>query len=82
MMTTPSENDPSVSSESEHIIDVAPDLTDEEQATLNRLREAAKRRNQIPPEQRIPITNPEKYSFPVGMDDQGNLNTVRDAEAE
>jgi hypothetical protein len=47
------------------------ELTKEEQEILERLLEDDERREKIPPSQRQPITNPEKYSFPIGLDDEG-----------
>lgn len=48
-------------------------LTEEEQEILNKLRRDNEEREKIPPSERIPITNPDKYSFPIGIDDEGNL---------
>jgi hypothetical protein len=45
---------------------------------LERLRKFRDMHNQVPLEDRELITNPEKYSFPVGMDDDGNLNISQD----
>jgi site-specific DNA-adenine methylase len=56
---------------------IAPDLTEEEKEILDQLRQDMDLRDQIPPEERFLMTNLDKYSFPVGMDDQGNLNVVR-----
>lgn len=46
-------------------------LTDEEKKILEELREFSKQRDQIPLSQRRPITNPDKYNFPIGLDDNG-----------
>lgn len=59
---------------------IAPNLTEEEKEILDRLRRVSHLRDQIPAEKRIPITNPDKYSFPIGMDDEGNLNIVKNPE--
>lgn len=47
------------------------DLTEEEDEILQRMLEEDKWREQIPPSQRVPISNPEKYSFSVGIDAKG-----------
>jgi hypothetical protein len=57
--------------------EVDPNLSDESKANLAQMLEFIKQRDQIPPEDRVPITNPDKYSFPPGMDDEGNLNVAR-----
>jgi hypothetical protein len=82
MTSTPFEKEPDLSSESEINLKIAPDLTDAERASVDRLLRLAELQEQIPPEQRIPITNPEKYSFPIGMDDEGNLFPNRSTQAE
>jgi hypothetical protein len=46
-------------------------LSDQEKQTLDQLRQASQQRDQIPESQRKPITNPDKYAFPIGLDDQG-----------
>jgi hypothetical protein len=56
--------------------EVSQNLSEEDKASLERLREFRDMHNKIPSEERIPITNPDKYSFPLGMDDEGNLNVV------
>lgn len=58
--------------------EVSQNLSEEDKASLERLRKFRDMHNQIPPEEREPITNPEKYSFPVGMDDEGNLNIAEE----
>jgi hypothetical protein len=57
---------------------IAPNLTEEEKEILAQLRRTSHLRSQIPTEKRIPITNPDKYSFPLGIDDEGNLNLVKE----
>lgn len=47
------------------------ELTDEEREVLKELLEAEAERERIPASQRQPIMNPEKYSSPVGLDDEG-----------
>lgn len=47
------------------------DLTKEELEILEELREANAQRERIPPSERRPVTNPEKYSFPIGIGDDG-----------
>jgi hypothetical protein len=42
-------------------------LTDEEKRILAKLRQKQAEREAIPPQERTPITNPDKYAFPVGM---------------
>jgi hypothetical protein len=54
--------------------EVSQDLSPEDMESLDRLRRFRDMHNQVPPEKQIPITNPDKYSFPLGMDDEGNLN--------
>lgn len=48
-----------------------PELSEEDRKTLERLRAAAEARRKIPSSQRKPITNPEKFSFPPGIDENG-----------
>lgn len=55
---------------------VDPNLTEEELEELKEMLEISRLRRELPQEQRVPITNPDKYSFPLGMDDEGNLNVV------
>jgi hypothetical protein len=45
------------------------ELTDEEKRILVELEKAQKERESIPPEDLVPITNPDKYSFPVGINE-------------
>ena len=47
------------------------ELTEEEQEILRRMLKDDALRDQIPPSERIPVTHPEKYAFPVGRDDRG-----------
>ncbi len=53
-------------------------LTEEEKETLKNLREFSKKIDNVPDGEKIPVSNPEKYSFPIGMNDEGNLNVVED----
>lgn len=46
-------------------------LSDEENKILEQLRQANQQNEQVPASQGTPITNPDMYSFPVGLDDQG-----------
>ena len=46
--------------------------SDEENQILEQLRQAGQQRDQVPESQRTPITNPDKFSFPIGLDDEGN----------
>jgi hypothetical protein len=48
-------------------------LTAEELALLERLRQAKAAKDRIPPAERKPINNPDKYANPLGMDEDGNL---------
>jgi hypothetical protein len=61
-------------------LEVDPNLTEEELEELKEMLEISKLRKELPQEQRVPITNPDKYSFPLGMDDEGNLNVVSERE--
>lgn len=54
--------------------EIAPKLSDESKVNLEEMLEFIQQYDQISPEKRTPITNPDKYSFPLGMDDEGNLN--------
>ena len=38
---------------------------------LAKLREAARARNAVPEAKRTPMHHPDKYSFPIGIDDKG-----------
>jgi len=44
-------------------------LTDEEKRILAELQQKQAEREAIPPEERIPITHPDKYAFPIGIPD-------------
>lgn len=50
-----------------------PDLTKEDLEALERAEKFIAERAKIPLSQRHPITNPDKYNFPIGMDDDGNF---------
>lgn len=56
------------------------ELTEEEKETLESLREFSRKIDSVPESEKIPISNPDKYEFPIGIDDEGNLNVVRDKE--
>ena len=45
----------------------------EEQAVLERLRQAKVVRDRIPLAERKPISRPDKYANPLGIDEDGNL---------
>lgn len=47
-------------------------LTQEDLEVLERLRKADDERQKIPESERFPISHPDKYSFPLGLDDNGN----------
>lgn len=51
-------------------------LTEEEKAAIERAEQFIKDRKKIPTSERTPISNPEKYSFPIGINDEGELNVV------
>ncbi len=53
-------------------------LTKQEKDAIERAEQFIKERQKIPASERTPVSNPEKYSFPIGMDDEGNLNIVKD----
>lgn len=44
---------------------------DEKQAILERLQRDNEKKQQIPEQDRVPVANPEKYDFPIGLDDAG-----------
>jgi hypothetical protein len=48
-------------------------LSREEQALLERLRQAKAAQDWIAPAQRKPIRQPDKYVNPIGMDEAGNF---------
>ncbi len=51
-------------------------LTEDEQNILYEFRQFAKERDQIPKEHRRPISHPDKYNYPIGVDDNGNFFPV------
>jgi hypothetical protein len=55
-------------------------LTKEESEAIERAEQFIRERAKIPVNSRHPITNPDKYNFPIGMDDKGNLNTANDED--
>jgi hypothetical protein len=56
------------------------ELSDEDRSALKRLRRAAEEREAIPHEERVPVEDPARYEFPIGIDDQGNLFPPRPPE--
>ncbi len=48
------------------------ELSDKDREALARMRRAVEERDAIPPEDLIPLDDPERYEFPIGIDDQGN----------
>jgi hypothetical protein len=57
-------------------------LTAEETALLDQLRQAKAARDRIPPALRKPIGHPEKYANPIGMDEHGDLFLKPDSERQ
>ena len=53
------------------------ELSEDEKIALESLKEFSKKIDNVPEDEKIPISNPDKYSFPIGMDDEGNLNVVK-----
>jgi hypothetical protein len=51
---------------------VMAELSDEDRLALERMRRAVAERDAIPPEEMIPVEDPERYEFPIGIDDEGN----------
>lgn len=47
-------------------------LDEDDKKALELLREAAKKRDAIPPSERRRIARPERFADPVGFDDEGN----------
>ncbi|WP_218080357.1 hypothetical protein [Anthocerotibacter panamensis] len=47
------------------------ELSDEKKKILEHLLKKLAEQEAIPESERYTITNPDKYSFPLGMDDQG-----------
>lgn len=47
------------------------DLSEKDEEVLEKLRQSEKDSRAVPPGERRPVTNPDKYSFPVGLDDEG-----------
>ena len=57
------------------------ELSDEDRQALERMRRAVEERDAIPPEERILVEDPERYEFPIGIDDEGNpFPTARNAD--
>jgi hypothetical protein len=52
-------------------VKIAPDLTEDELRRAIDLLKFSQAIDKIPENERVPITNPEKYSFPIGIDDDG-----------
>ena len=56
-------------------------LSEQERAeALARLEEFERRYAEIPDQERVPITNPEKFAGPVGGDPDGDIPTYRRVE--
>jgi hypothetical protein len=55
------------------------ELSDDDRRVLERLRQAAADRDAIPEDERTPVEDPERYSFPIGVDDEGRPYPPRDA---
>ena len=49
------------------------ELNEEKQKVLERLMRDAERSENIPESERRPVRQPTKYSFPIGMKDNGEL---------
>lgn len=47
------------------------ELSEKDEEVLERLRQAEKDSRAVPPDERRPVTNPDKFSFPVGLDGDG-----------
>lgn len=47
------------------------ELSEEDLKVLEELREAKRRRDAIPQSGRFPISHPDKYSYPPGLNDEG-----------
>lgn len=47
------------------------ELSEKDEEVLERLRQAEKDSRAVPSGERRPVTNPDKFSFPVGLDDEG-----------
>ncbi|GAA4640835.1 hypothetical protein GCM10023196_107750 [Actinoallomurus vinaceus] len=58
------------------------ELSEDDRRILDRLRQAAAERDAIAPQERIPVEQPERFAFLIGMDDQGNLFRPRDDRSE
>lgn len=54
------------------------ELTNEEKETLKRLRQDYEKDRRENKGQGSHISTPEKYSFPIGMDDKGNLFPLKE----
>jgi hypothetical protein len=48
------------------------ELSDEDREALKRMRRVVEERDAIPPEEMIPVEDPHRYEFPIGIDDEGN----------
>lgn len=57
-------------------------LTKEEFEAIERAEQFIRERAKIPVSSRHPITNPDKYNFPIGMDNEGNLNVVKNEDSD
>ncbi|HEY8627051.1 MAG TPA: hypothetical protein VIL56_01960 [Gaiellaceae bacterium] len=56
------------------------ELTPEEEEFVRLARKLAEERAVLPPEDRFPMANPDKFADPVGMDGDGNLFPVDDRD--
>jgi hypothetical protein len=48
------------------------ELTDRQKKVLEKLKAAIKEADAVPASQKRPISNPEKYAPPIGLDEEGN----------
>ncbi|MBP5977605.1 hypothetical protein HW132_34080 [Brasilonema sp. CT11] len=53
-------------------------LTKEEEEIVEKHRKFNDRINSVPESERIPLSNPKKWNFPIGMDDNGELFPVHE----
>lgn len=55
------------------------DLTPEEREILEKLKRDDAARDAVPESEKVPVGQPDKYSAPIGLDDEGNPQPDRDA---
>jgi hypothetical protein len=48
-------------------------LNEQQEKNLKKMQKFVKELDRVPPEERFIISNPEKYDYPIGTDDDGNL---------